>query len=62
MHWKGHFYPDELPAKDFLEFYIGQFKTVEINNSFCRLLKPGVFAAWCETVPADFQFSVKARR
>lgn len=28
--WKGVFYPEDLPRKDFLSYYATQFNTVEL--------------------------------
>jgi len=36
-HWRGDFYPADLPPDRWLEFYAARFDTVEINNSFYRL-------------------------
>lgn len=36
-HWKGPFYPPDLPANHMLEYYVRHFDTVELNNSFYRL-------------------------
>jgi uncharacterized protein YecE (DUF72 family) len=58
--WKGTFYPKELPAKQLLRFYGGQFRTVEINYTFRRLPTPSVLKTWADAVPADFQFVLKA--
>ena len=58
--WKGPFYPEKLPAKQMLAFYAERLNTVEINNTFYRLPKPDVVAAWGEQVPADFRFVIKA--
>jgi len=35
-HWRGLFYPEKLPKSKWLEFYVDQFNTVEVNNSFCQ--------------------------
>ena len=61
-HWRGRFYPRELPVDRWLEYYAAAFDTVELNNSFYRLPEAGVFAAWGRRVPADFLFAVKASR
>src|SRR5579864_2751739 len=61
-HWKGTFYPADLPASQMLSYYQQYFDSVEINNSFYRLPKPGMFAAWREATPAGFLFAVKASR
>ncbi len=58
--WKGHFYPEDLPEKEFLNFYGTKLNAVEINNTFYRLPKESVVQAWAEQVPDDFAFSVKA--
>jgi uncharacterized protein YecE (DUF72 family) len=61
-HWKGDFYPADLPQREWLEYYARHFDTVEVNNSFYRLPPEGVFAGWRERTPAAFLFSVKASR
>lgn len=62
-HWrKGVFYPPELPIREELAYYAGQFPTVELNNTFYRLPTVQMFARWRDATPEDFQFSVKASR
>jgi uncharacterized protein YecE (DUF72 family) len=61
-HWKGPFYPGDIRADRMLEFYLGRFRTVEINNSFYHLPEKRTFEAWREQVPGDFTFAVKASR
>ncbi len=61
-HWRGPFYPQDLPPAGFLKFYARRFGTVEINNTFYRLPEEKALSAWRETVPADFIFAVKASR
>jgi uncharacterized protein YecE (DUF72 family) len=61
-HWRGIFYPEELPKARWLEFYTRHFTTVEINSSFYRLPSENAFASWYENSPADFVFSVKVSR
>ena len=61
--WKGVFYPEDLPAKDFLRFYASRFASVEINNTFYRMPKPEVLRGWSEQVDptgGDFRFVLKA--
>ena len=36
-HWRGDFYPAELPQSRWFSHYALTFDTVEINNSFYRL-------------------------
>ncbi|QMU27836.1 DUF72 domain-containing protein [Adhaeribacter radiodurans] len=61
-HWKGIYYPAGTPQPEFLNFYLQDFSTVEINNSFYRLPTPETFANWYQSVPEDFLFAVKASR
>ena len=61
-HWRHRFYPDKLPKAGWLEFYATHFSTVELNNSFYRLPSEAAFAAWRDSSPADFIFSVKVSR
>jgi uncharacterized protein YecE (DUF72 family) len=61
-HWKGLFYPDKLPAREYMSHYLRYFQSVEINNSFYRLPSEATFSAWKGSVPDDFVFAVKASR
>ncbi len=60
--WKGPFYPPDLAAADMLRWYAGKLAAVEINNTFYRLPRKAVVAGWCEQVPPEFRFVVKASR
>ena len=61
-HWKGRFYPEGLPSKDWLEFYCRYFDTVELNSSFYRIPSRRVFESWNRRTPEGFLFAVKASR
>ena len=61
-HWRGLFYPDTLPMKNWFSFYAEQFDMVEINNSFYRLPKAETFDKWREQAPSGFLYTVKANR
>jgi uncharacterized protein YecE (DUF72 family) len=61
-HWRGNFYPADLPAARWLEHYAREFDTVEINNTFYRLPEAETFAAWRRRAPAAFIYAVKASR
>lgn len=61
-HWKGNFYPANMPQRDYLNHYLQFFKTVEINNSFYKLPAADTFACWRKAVPEDFIFAVKGSR
>ena len=60
--WKGSFYPEKLPAKDFLKFYGERFSTVEINNTFYRMPAESMLAQWSQSVGDHFTFTLKAPR
>jgi uncharacterized protein YecE (DUF72 family) len=61
-HWRGDFYPADLPKRAWLERYAEVFDTVELNNSFYRLPTDDAFAAWARRVPDGFAMAVKASR
>lgn len=61
-HWSGPFYPLDLPESEWLAYYAGWFTSVEINNTFYQLPSVHTLAQWRATVPAGFEFAVKASR
>ena len=61
-HWKGPFYPVDLPDRQLLAYYCRHFHTVEINNSFYHLPSEAALDQWRRTTPADFVFAAKASR
>jgi len=61
-HWRGDFYPAEIPKTQWFETYARRFDTVEINNSFYRLPEASTFARWAERAPPGFLYAVKASR
>jgi uncharacterized protein YecE (DUF72 family) len=60
--WRGRFYPQELPASKWLDYYATVFDTVEVNNTFYRLPHISTFAAWREQAPPEFLMAIKASR
>lgn len=58
-HWKGVFYPEGLPEKDWLSFYAKHFDTVEINAIFYGNFKRSVFEKWGREVSKNFSFCLK---
>ena len=61
-HWRGEFYPPDLPQTQWFEYYAARFDTVEVNNSFYRLPERSTFASWARRAPTGFEFAVKASR
>jgi uncharacterized protein YecE (DUF72 family) len=62
QHWRGPFYPQDLPDNRMLEHYTKHFQTAEINNTFYQLPEKETFIKWRDSVPDGFIFSVKASR
>lgn len=60
--WKGSFYPEKLPQREWLPCYTARFPTVEVNNTFYALPRETTFDRWREVTPPDFRFVVKASR
>ena len=61
-HWRGPFYPTDLPQKEWLEFYCRQLQSVEINNSFYKLPEVKTLKTWFDIVPSNFIYTLKANR
>ncbi|MDP9261263.1 MAG: DUF72 domain-containing protein [Actinomycetota bacterium] len=61
-HWKGRFYPKDLPISKWLEHYTRAFDTVELNNPFYRQPEKKTFEKWRRSVPDDFVYAVKLNR
>jgi uncharacterized protein YecE (DUF72 family) len=60
--WQGRFYPEKLPKSQWLEYYAGNFPTVELNNTFYRLPSEKAVSNWNNNVPSGFIFAVKVSR
>jgi len=61
-HWRGNFYPQELPTKKWFSHYHSVFLTVELNVTFYRTPNAETFRHWRDESPADFAFAVKGSR
>jgi len=60
--WRGKFYPEDLPKSRFLQYYSGNFNTVELNSTFYHLPAVKTVEGWRKKVPKGFKFSVKGSR
>lgn len=60
--WRGSFYPEQLPARRWLEYASRRFNSIELNGTFYSLKSPPVFERWVAEVPEDFLFAVKGGR
>jgi len=56
--WRGQFPHDG----SYLERYAARFTAVEINSSFYRRHRRGVYERWAASVPTHFRFAVKVPR
>ncbi|MDB5008440.1 MAG: hypothetical protein JWP45_2833 [Mucilaginibacter sp.] len=61
-HWKGPFYPPDLPQRKWFDFYCEHFKTLELNVTFYRFPQLSFLQTWYQKCPPDFRFAVKAPR
>jgi uncharacterized protein YecE (DUF72 family) len=60
--WRGPFYPQRLPRKDWLGWYADRFPTTEINGSFYRTPSLQAVRTWRDQTPHDFLFAWKASK
>lgn len=61
-HWKGRFYPQELPKRGWFSYYCEAFETVEINNTFYKQPSKVTFDKWRRQAPKGFIYAIKASR
>lgn len=61
-HWRGNFYPLEMPQQEWLSYYCSKFNTVEVNNTFYKQPANHTFDQWHDEAPPGFLFAVKASR
>jgi uncharacterized protein YecE (DUF72 family) len=60
--WRRLFYPEGLPARQWLAHYARVFETVELNATFYRLPTASAVDGWREGTPAAFRFAAKGSR
>ncbi len=58
-HWKGNFYPADLPMSQWFSFYCSRFNAVEINATFYRRFPDATYLRWYEATPPGFCFVLK---
>jgi uncharacterized protein YecE (DUF72 family) len=61
-HWKGVFYPQDLPKDKWFQYYTKYFDTVEVNNSFYHLPSEKTFDSWHDQAPRGFLYTLKFSR
>lgn len=58
--WKPRFYPADVPAKRFLDYYSRRLNSVEINYTFRRLAASTTLENWIKATEPGFLFVTKA--
>lgn len=61
-HWRGNFYPEDVPQKEWFRHYRTVFNTVELNVTFYRTPTAETFRHWYEESEENFSFAVKGSR
>jgi uncharacterized protein YecE (DUF72 family) len=61
-HWKGCFYPPDIPKSRWFEYYASRFSAVEINATFYRSFRDQTYHKWMERAPHGFGYVLKAPR
>ena len=61
-HWRGAFYPEDLPPARWLPHYAETFNTVELRATFYRVPSPTAVKAWRTNTPDDFLFTTRAHK
>ena len=57
--WIGKLYPKGTKEKDFLQYYAGQFNSIEFNGFYYQLHDAARVRSWVEKVPPGFLFCPK---
>lgn len=60
--WRERFYPSNIPARAWFEYYCEAFNALEINATHYRFPRANELARWYVRCPPVFRFTVKAPR
>jgi uncharacterized protein YecE (DUF72 family) len=61
-HWRGRFYPSDLPRSAELAYAVAAFDTIEINRTFYSLVTSDAFQGWRDASRPGFKWAVKGSR
>lgn len=61
-HWKGKFYPNNLPQSKWFQHYSKFFDTLELNSSFYNFPKLSTVKSWYRSAPKNFIYTLKVNR
>jgi len=62
FHWKGKFYPAELPPSKWFSHYTKYFDTVELNSPFYRFPRLSTAKSWYRSAPENFVYTLKVNK
>jgi uncharacterized protein YecE (DUF72 family) len=62
MDWVGPVYPKGLPRQAWLEFYSGQFNSLELNTTYYAIPSLAMVKSLVMRTGPEFQFAVKAHQ
>lgn len=60
--WRKEFYPEDVPMKNWLQYYSTVFNTVELNGTFYRTPKLSDLKKYHALTSGNFKFSVKINK
>ena len=60
--WVGVYYPEDLPAKNWLSFYAREFNSLELNSTYYALPGLATMESLANKTGEGFLFSVKANQ
>ena len=60
--WEGVFYPEGTQPSDYLAFYAGRYRTVEVDATFYRAPSPAMTKKWRSALPEEFVMAAKVPR
>lgn len=58
-HWKGHFYPNDVPSNQLFSIYQDNFKTVELNAPFYSWPTVATVKTWKRQAEPSFVYTIK---
>jgi uncharacterized protein YecE (DUF72 family) len=59
---EGRFYPPELKAKEFFDYYAERFDTVEMDGTWYRMPSENAVEGWIAQAPPGFKYTFKVHR
>lgn len=60
--WKGLFYPENLPQREWFSFYMNHFNSIEINSTFYHFPRPSTLIKWFDQAFKGFGYTLKVNR